>query len=80
MANIKAKISSVVTKAKTTSSIPVRAQVIDVGSVNSLSFLSDVDITGASDGAVLQYNGSTNKFEATNSMNNENLSILGGGF
>ena len=80
MANIKAKISSVVTKAKTTSSIPVRAQVIDVGSVNSLSFLSDVDITGESDGAVLQYNGSTNKFEATNSMNNENLSILGGGF
>ena len=80
MANIKAKISSVVTKAKTTSSIPVRAQVIDVGSVNSLSFLTDVDITDASDGAVLQYNGSTNKFEATNSMNNENLSILGGGF
>ena len=80
MANIKAKISSVVTKAKTTSSIPVRAQVIDVGSVNSLSILSDVDITDASDGAVLQYNGSTNKFQATNSMNNENLSILGGGF
>ena len=80
MANIKAKLSSVVTKAKTTSSIPVRAQVIDVGSVSSLSILSDVDITDASDGAVLQYNGSTNKFEATNSMNNENLSILGGGF
>ena len=80
MANIKAKISSVITKAKTTSSIPVRAQVIDVGAVSSLSVLSDVDITDVSDGAILQYNGSTNKFEATNSMNNENLSILGGGF
>ena len=80
MANIKGKISSVATKAKTTSSIPVRAQVIDVGSINSLATLTDVDLTGVSDGAVLQYNGSLNKFQATNSMNNENLSILGGGF
>jgi hypothetical protein len=80
MANIKAKISSVATKVRTTSTIPVRAQVIDVGSVNSLANLTDVDLTAASDGAVLQFNGSTNKFEATNSMNNENLSILGGGF
>ena len=77
---LKGKISSVATKAKTSSSIPVRAQVIDVGSVNSLGNLTDIDISGASDGAVLQYNGSTNKFEATNSMNNQNLSILGGGF
>lgn len=77
---IKAKISSVATKVKTSSSIPVRAQVIDVGSVNSLANLTDVDTSSASDGAVLQYNGTTNKFEATNSMNNENLSILGGGF
>jgi len=77
---LKGKISSVATKSKMTSSIPVRAQVIDVGSTNSLGNLTDVDISGASDGAVLQYNGSINKFEATNSMNNENLSILGGGF
>lgn len=77
---IKAKISSVATKVKTSSSIPVRAQVIDVGAVNSLANLTDVDTSSASDGAVLQYNGTTNKFEATNSMNNENLSILGGGF
>lgn len=77
---IKAKISSVATKVKTSSSIPVRAQVIDVGAVNSLATLTDVDTSSASDGAVLQYNGTTNKFEATNSMNNENLSILGGGF
>jgi len=67
-------------KGKISSNIPVRAQVIDVGAISSLSTLTDVDISGASDGAVLQYNGSTNKFEATNSMNNENLSILGGGF
>ena len=67
-------------KGKISSNIPVRAQVIDVGAISSLSALIDVDTSGASDGAVLQYNGSTNKFEATNSMNNENLSILGGGF
>jgi len=77
---LKGKISSVATKAKTSSSIPVRAQVIDVGSVNSLANMNDVDTSSASDGAVLQYNGTTNKFEATNSMNNQNLSILGGGF
>ena len=77
---IKGKISSVATKAKTTSSIPVRARVIDVGSVSQLSALSDVDTTTVSDGAVLQYNATSNKFETTTSMNNQNLSILGGGF
>lgn len=77
---LKGRISSTATKSKMTSSIPVRAQVIDVGSVNSLANMNDVDTSSASDGAVLQYNGSTNKFEATNSMNNQNLSILGGGF
>jgi hypothetical protein len=77
---LKGRISSTATKSKMTSSIPVRAQVIDVGSVNSLANMNDVDTTSASDGSVLQYNGTTNKFEATNSMNNQNLSILGGGF
>jgi hypothetical protein len=77
---LKGRISSTATKSKMTSSIPVRAQVIDVGSVNSLANMNDVDTSSASDGAVLQYNGTTNKFEATNSMNNQNLSILGGGF
>jgi len=77
---LKGRISSTATKSKMTSSIPVRAQVIDIGSVNSLANMNDVDTTSASDGSVLQYNGTTNKFEATNSMNNQNLSILGGGF
>ena len=77
---IKGKISSVATKAKMTSSIPVRARVIDVGSVSQLSALSDVDTSSVSDGAVLQYNATSNKFETTTSMNNQNLSILGGGF
>jgi len=77
---LKGRISSTATKSKMTSSIPVRAQVIDVGSVNSLANMNDVDTSSVSDGSVLQYNGTTNKFEATNSMNNQNLSILGGGF
>jgi len=77
---LKGRISSTATKSKMTSSIPVRAQVIDIGSVNSLANMNDVDTSSASDGSVLQYNGTTNKFEATNSMNNQNLSILGGGF
>jgi hypothetical protein len=77
---LKGRISSTATKSKMSSSIPVRAKVIDVGSVSQLSGLSDVDVSSASDGAVLQYNGTTNKFEATNSLNNSNLTILGGGF
>lgn len=77
---IKGRIDTNATKAKTSSSIPVRAQVIDVGSVNQLSQLADVDATSVSDGAVLQYNGTTNKFESTNSLNNSNLTILCGGF
>ncbi len=77
---LRGRISSTATKSKMTSSIPVRAQVIDVGSVNSLSNMNDVDTSSASDGSVLQYNGTTNKFEATNSLNNSNLTILGGGF
>lgn len=77
---LKGRISSTATKSKMSSSIPVRAKVIDVGSVSQISGLSDVDVSSASDGAVLQYNGTTNKFEATNSLNNSNLTILGGGF
>lgn len=77
---LKGRISSTATKSKMTSSIPVRAQVIDVGSVNSLSNMNDVDTSSVSDGSLLQYNGTTNKFEATNSLNNSNLTILGGGF
>ena len=77
---LKGRISSTATKSKMTSSIPVRAQVIDIGSVNSLASMNDVDTTSVSDGSLLQYNGTTNKFEATNSMNNQNLSILCGGF
>jgi len=77
---IKGKISSVATKSKMTSSIPVRARVIDLGAVNQLSGLTDVDISSVSDGAVLQFNATSNKFETTTSMNNQNLSILGGGF
>tara|TARA_R110000772_G_scaffold202490_6_gene312821 strand:+ start:6800 stop:7042 length:243 start_codon:yes stop_codon:yes gene_type:complete len=80
MANIKAKISSVATKSRMTSSIPVRAKVIDVGSVTSLGAATDVDLSSVADGAILQYNASTNKFQATTSLNNANLSILGGGF
>ena len=77
---LKGRISSTATKSKMTSSIPVRAQVIDVGSVNTFANMTDVDTTSASDGSVIQYNGTTNKFEATTSLNNSNLTILCGGF
>jgi len=79
---IKGKIISSTTTAKTSSSIPVRATVIGVGSVNSIANLTDVDVpdSGASDGSLLQFNGTSNKFEATTSLNNSNLTILCGGF
>ncbi len=53
------------------------------GGGGTLGGLSDVDISGVQDGAVLVYNGSTNKFEATLELtpgSTQNLDINGGNF
>lgn len=44
------------------------------------SSATDVDNTGKTDGAVLLFDGTSNKYKATTQLNNENTFIIGGSF
>ena len=55
------------------------AQTLKVGNVG-LADLTDVNNTNLGDGAVLQYNASTSKWDAKTVVDNENLTITGGVF
>jgi hypothetical protein len=53
------------------------AQTLKVGNV-ALTDLTDINATGTSDGAVLLYNGTTAKWDATTELSNLNTNITGG--
>tara|TARA_R100001509_G_C4789921_1_gene189407 strand:- start:398 stop:643 length:246 start_codon:yes stop_codon:yes gene_type:complete len=55
------------------------AQTLKVGNVG-LADLTDVNNTNLGDGAVLQYNASTSKWDAKTVVDNGNLTITGGVF
>ena len=44
----------------------------------SLGDLSDVDVTGQSDGVMMIYNGTSGNYEVKTEIQNENLNIIGG--
>jgi len=69
MATIKAKIRKDPNK--------IVAQTLKVGNV-ALTDLTDINATGTTDGAMLLYNGTTNKFDITTDIGNENTNIIGG--
>ena len=69
MANIKAKIRRNPNK--------IVAQTLKIGNAR-LSDLTDVDASGASDGGMLLFNGSSNKFVITTTIDNSNTNITGG--
>lgn len=69
MANLKAKIRGNPQK--------IVAQTLKIGNV-ALADLTDVDSSGQSDGAIIQYNGSTNKFVMKTNIDGQNLTITGG--
>jgi hypothetical protein len=69
MANIKAKIRRNPNK--------IVAQTLKVGNV-ALTDLTDINATGTTDGAMLLYNGTTNKFDVTPDIGNQNTNIIGG--
>ena len=69
MANIKAKIRRNPDR--------IVAQTIKVGNI-ALSDLTDVNAQGQTDGAMLIYNGTTNKFDVTSEIGNQNTNIIGG--
>ena len=69
MANLKAKVRGNPNK--------IIAQTLKIGNV-ALADLTDVDSSGLRDGAVIQYNGTTNKFAMKTIIDGANLTITGG--
>jgi len=69
MANIKAKIRK---------PQEIVAQTVKIGNSLRLGDLADVDTTGQTDGVMMIYNGTLNKYEVTTQLQNENLNIIGG--
>jgi len=69
MANLKAKVRGNPNK--------IIAQTLKIGNV-ALADLTDVDSSGQTDGAVIQYNGTTNKFVMKTIIDGQNLTITGG--
>jgi len=69
VANIKAKIRRNPDK--------IVAQTFKVGNV-ALTDLTDINAAGTTDGAMLIYNGTTNKFDIIPEIGNENTNIIGG--
>jgi hypothetical protein len=69
MATIKAKIRRNPDK--------IVAQTLKVGNV-ALTDLTDINAAGTEDGAVLLYNGTSSKWDATTLIANQNTNITGG--
>ena len=69
MATIKAKIRRNPDK--------IVAQTLKVGNV-ALTDLTDINAAGTEDGAVLLYNGTSSKWDATTVVGNQNTNITGG--
>jgi len=53
------------------------AQTLRSGNI-ALADLADINASGKTDGAVLIYNGTTNQFDITTAISNENTNIIGG--
>ena len=69
MANLKAKVRGNPNK--------IIAQTLKIGNV-ALADLTDVDSSGLSDGAVIQYNSSSSKLQLKTNIDGANLTITGG--
>jgi hypothetical protein len=58
----------------------IQVKTVSLGSKISLSQIEGIDMTNATDGAVLLYDGGVSKFKATTTMDNQNTNIFGGIF
>lgn len=65
-------------KAKIKQADTIVAQTVKIGSGLRLGDLSDVDVTGQSDGVMMIFNSATGNYEVTTQIQNENLNIIGG--
>ena len=57
-----------------------QARTLAIGAPKSLGDLSDVDLSMVSDGALLVFNASTQKFVARAELENSNTKLIGGSF
>jgi len=80
MANLKAKISSQTKlKGKSQSQQNIVAQSAKIGQFDiGLGEHSNVDTAGQTDGAVMQFNATTGKYEITTQLERQNLNINSG--
>jgi|TARA_A100001015_G_scaffold316680_1_gene431669 hypothetical protein len=80
MANIKGKIrQSAKLKGKVAGTNEIVAQTVKISSGNiSLGDLSNVNVAGQTDGAVMMYDGTAGEYKITSEVKNENLTISGG--
>ena len=79
MANMKAKIQqSGKLKGKAAGQQNLVAKSASLVAGMSLGDLSDVDVTGQSDGVMMIYNGTSGLYEVKTEIQNENLNIIGG--
>jgi hypothetical protein len=65
-------------KAKVKQVDRIVAQTVKIGSGLKLGDLSDVDVTGQSDGVMMIFDGTTGTYKVTTQIENENLNIIGG--
>ena len=79
MSNMKAKIQqSGKLKGQAAGQQNIDAKSASITSSMALGDLSDVDVTGQTDGVMMIYNGSSGKYEVKTQIQNENLNIIGG--
>ena len=80
MANIKGKIrQSTKLKGKVAGTNEIVAQTVKISSGNiSLGDLSNENVAGQTDGAVMMYDGPAGEYKITSEVKNENLHISGG--
>ena len=81
MADIRGKVSQTNRIRSNLNQNPrVNVKTVALGSKVSLSQIEGLDLSNATDGAVLLYDGNVEKFKATTTMDNPNTTISGGGF
>ena len=79
MSTMKAKIQqSGKLKGKAEGQQNIIAKSASLTSSMALGDLSDVDVTGQTDGVMMIYDGTTGSYKVTTQIQNENLNIIGG--
>lgn len=80
MANIKGKIrQSTRLKGKAAGTNEIVAQTVKINAGNiSLGDISNVNVAGQTDGAVMIFDGTAGEYKITTQVENQNLNIIGG--